>query len=47
MANGSNLVCESVCKGFNWKMQEREYAADVYILPLQNFDMVLDIQWLS
>lgn len=46
-ANGNHLVCKEVCKQFSFKMQGHEFAADFLILPLDNFDMILGIQWLT
>ena len=46
-ANGGKMSCESVCKGLKWKMQGVNFEADVFIMDLNNYDMVLGIQWLS
>jgi hypothetical protein len=46
-ANGGKMSCESVCKGLKWKIQGVSFEADVFIMDLNNYDMVLGIQWLS
>jgi hypothetical protein len=46
-ANGEKMVCKSMCKGLEWKMQGISFQTDVYIIDLSNFEMVLGIQWLS
>jgi len=45
-ANGEKMVCQSMCKGLRWKMQGISFQADVYIIELSNYEMVLGIQWL-
>lgn len=47
VANGAMITCESLCKGFTWKLQGHEFKTDVLLLALDNYDMVLGIQWLS
>jgi len=41
------MVCKSICKGLRWKMQGISFQADVFIIDLNNCEMVLGIQWLS
>ena len=45
-ANGEELRCSAVCKGFTWCMQGQTFVADVLALPLGNYNLVLGIQWL-
>ena len=45
-ANGVDLKCNEVCKGFTWTMQGKSFVADVLSLPMGNYDLVLGIQWL-
>ncbi|XP_021974785.1 uncharacterized protein LOC110869888 [Helianthus annuus] len=47
VANGSQLMCGQMCSGFQWQMQGLWMKADVLVLPLANYDMVLGVQWLS
>jgi hypothetical protein len=47
IANGDKMVCKSICKGLRWKMQGISFQADVFIIDLNNCEMVLGIQWLS
>ncbi|XP_021974504.1 uncharacterized protein LOC110869570 [Helianthus annuus] len=46
VANGSQLMCAKVCQGFQWQMQGLWMKADVLVLPLACYDMVLGVQWL-
>ena len=47
VANGQELKCDAICVGFKWKMQQQNFQADVYLLPLQSYDLILGIQWLK
>ena len=47
VADGGQLKCDSLIKGFTWKMQGVIFSADVFLLPLSGSDMVLGIQWLA
>lgn len=47
VTNGSQLKSNKMIKGFNWRMQEVEFEADVLLLPLGGSDLVLGIQWFS
>ena len=47
VADGGQLVCDKVIKGFRWKMQGIEFTADVMLLPLSGSDLVLGIHWFS
>ena len=46
IADGNQLVCEDICRGFSWRIGEHKYEADVILIPLGSCDMVLGIQWL-
>ena len=45
--NGDKMICKSLCKNLNWKMQGISFVVDVFIIDLSNCEMVLGIQWLS
>ncbi|KAJ0481983.1 putative retrotransposon gag domain, aspartic peptidase domain superfamily [Helianthus annuus] len=47
VANGNQLECGLKCKNFKWMMQGVWFMADVLVLPLENYDMVLGVQWLA
>ena len=47
VADGHNLQCLYVCKGFKWKMHNAIFEIDMLIIPLGSCDVVLGIQWLS
>lgn len=46
-ANGGTMSCTIVCKNLQWKMQGVQFQTDVFVMKLQNYDMVLGIQWLK
>jgi hypothetical protein len=46
-ANGGTMSCTSICKNLQWKMQGVQFQADIFVMKLQNYDMVLGIQWLK
>ena len=45
-ANGEELKCTEMCRGFSWVMQGQRFKADVLALQLENYDLVLGVQWL-
>lgn len=47
IANGNQLECKHKCTNFRWMMQGMWFSADVLVLPLENYDMVLGVQWLA
>ncbi|KAJ0851953.1 putative nucleotidyltransferase, Ribonuclease H [Helianthus annuus] len=47
VANGNQLECGLKCKDFKWMMQGVWFVTDVLVLPLENYDMVLGVQWLA
>ncbi|XP_074355720.1 uncharacterized protein LOC141695370 [Apium graveolens] len=47
VADGGQLICDKIIRGFTWKMQGHSFNADVLLLPLTGSDMVLGVQWFS
>ncbi|KAM0053973.1 putative nucleotidyltransferase, Ribonuclease H [Helianthus debilis subsp. tardiflorus] len=47
VANGKEIDCHQLCPDFQWLMQGTWFKTDVLVLPLDNYDMVLGIQWLQ
>uniref|UniRef100_A0A803MRK9 Retrotransposon gag domain-containing protein n=1 Tax=Chenopodium quinoa TaxID=63459 RepID=A0A803MRK9_CHEQI len=47
VADGNQLRCASMCKGFTWMLGGQLFTADVLLIPLGSCDMVLGVQWLS
>jgi hypothetical protein len=45
--NGGQMTCTYVCKNFLWKMQGVKYFANMFVVKLNNCDMVLEVQWLT
>lgn len=46
-ANSSSLTCEFQCKDFQWKMQGKSFVADVFLIGLDTYEMILGIRWLT
>lgn len=46
VADGKELQCNQICPEFQWTMQGRWFTTEVLLLPLENYDMILGIQWL-
>lgn len=46
MANGMELVYDTMSKAFGWKMQGDYYSTSILLLALGTYDMILGVQWL-
>ncbi|XP_035833037.1 uncharacterized protein LOC118481842 [Helianthus annuus] len=46
VANGTEINCTNYCPNFQWYMQNLWLTTDVLVIPLDNYDMVLGVQWL-
>ncbi|XP_047309835.1 uncharacterized protein LOC124913284 [Impatiens glandulifera] len=46
VADGSTLFCSSICKNLKWSMEGKDYQADMKVLTMTGYDMVLGIEWL-
>ena len=42
--NRGKMSCTSVCKGLKWEIQGVCFEADMFIMDLSNYDMVLGVQ---
>jgi len=42
VADGAQLQCQWMCRGFKWMLAEVNYQTDVYIVPLGSCDMILE-----
>lgn len=47
VADGNLMTCNQLCENLQWVMQGTWFRADVLLIPLTNYDMVLGIQWLQ
>ncbi|KAD3068970.1 hypothetical protein E3N88_36850 [Mikania micrantha] len=47
IADGNQLSCVQLCKDFQWLMQGNWFKADMLVIPLSTYDIVLGIQWLQ
>ena len=46
VADGSNIFCSSFCQDLKWSMGGEDYKADMKVLTMTGYDMVLGIEWL-
>ncbi|XP_076942382.1 uncharacterized protein LOC143612235 [Bidens hawaiensis] len=46
VADGKQMVCSQVFSHFQWCMNGKWFTAEVFLIPLQNYDMILEVQWL-
>ena len=46
VVNENELRINETCKEFSWTMQGQNFQAEASALPLENYDLVLGIQWL-
>ena len=44
VADGSNIVCQSMCKHFNWEMNHKTFETEILVIALGGCDMVLGVQ---
>lgn len=47
VANEDKLQCNSKYVGFEWKMQETKFVADVLIMPIIGCELIIGIEWLN
>ncbi|GAV66891.1 RVP_2 domain-containing protein [Cephalotus follicularis] len=47
VANGEQLPCSKVIRNFTLKMQGYVFGTDVFLIPLESYDLILGIQWLA
>ncbi|KAF2310163.1 hypothetical protein GH714_007000 [Hevea brasiliensis] len=47
VANGQNMQCHAKCTSFKRQMQNHHFNAEVFILPLDNYDLILGAQWME
>ena len=41
----TRITSDAICRQLTWSMQEKEFQADLRLIPLGGCDMVLGIQW--
>ncbi|KAD2394077.1 hypothetical protein E3N88_41054 [Mikania micrantha] len=46
VADGKQLTTNQLCPDFQWTMQGRWFTTEVLLIPLENYDMILGVQWL-
>ncbi|XP_042032325.1 uncharacterized protein LOC121779040 [Salvia splendens] len=47
VANGQLLQCNQKCDKLEWEMQGSRFHAEVYLIPLETYDLILGGEWLS
>lgn len=43
---GNKLVALYICRNFTWTFQGTTFTADVLVLPLGTYDLILGVEWL-
>lgn len=46
VANGDIVECSRFSRQFKWSMHGQPFATDVFLIALENYHMVLGVQWL-
>ena len=46
VANGQKALCKYACVGFCWQTQGKDFEADLCLLKLGAYDMVLGVDWM-
>ncbi|PKA50156.1 putative mitochondrial protein [Apostasia shenzhenica] len=47
IANGNKISLTKKVRNFQWLMQGVRFTTDAFLMPLESYHMVLEIQWLS
>jgi len=47
VANGERVSCVGVARNAAFSIHSTPFRADLYVMPLAGFDMVLGTQWLA
>jgi len=46
VSNGDRVATSSVCHGVPMAIEDEQFAADLYVLPLVGYDLILGCEWL-
>ncbi|GAV82384.1 RVP_2 domain-containing protein [Cephalotus follicularis] len=46
IVDGRTLICESKCSNVKLSLQDQELVVDFFLLPLEDYEVVLGIDWL-
>lgn len=46
VANGDKLRCDQVIKDFTWEMAGKVFEADMLVLPVGGYDVILGVEWM-
>jgi hypothetical protein len=46
VANGDQVVCTGICRVVHIFIYSEEFVIDLFVIPLEGYDMVLGVQWL-
>ncbi|XP_039778416.1 uncharacterized protein LOC120645728 [Panicum virgatum] len=46
VANGDRVPIASVCRGVSMTVEDEQFSADFYVLPLEGYDLILGCDWL-
>lgn len=46
VANGKVMNYNKICTNFQWLLQGETFLVDIFLISLENYHMVLGVQWL-
>jgi hypothetical protein len=46
VANGDQVACIDICRAVHIFIDSEEFVIDLFVIPLEGYDMVLGVQWL-
>ena len=46
VANGDRVPTSGVCRGVSMTVEDEQFSADLYVLPLEGYDLILGCNWL-
>lgn len=47
IVTGSQVVCDTVCRGFKWDMQGYAFETNMRIIPMMGYDAISGMKWLE
>jgi len=46
VANGDRVPTSGVCRGVSMTVEDEQFSTDLYVFPLEGYDLILDCNWL-
>ncbi|XP_074328019.1 uncharacterized protein LOC141665930 [Apium graveolens] len=47
VANGARLSCDRQVKRFQWRMADAEFKADMLVMPIGGYNVILGVNWMQ